>query len=384
MSRTIVTMLYCGQGMMTLVEGYDEASSQSADFLALIDCGGNAQEASKGLCYVADKVKARKHLDLVVISHQDRDHVGLLGVLGPLIPGCMSPRPAEKMRKGQIFHGGDDWSPTNKETLRRFAQDVGADIPVPLKSKDSIYGKAQFGPLGGSSSGSVQLRLLISNLSATSMRKNSTSAVVVVDTGSYRVVLPGDATHETMRAINRLEKRDLDQIRPVTALSLPHHGSLTTSAEGSSLAILEKFAQISMAPKHVCVSAGPENRYYHPAKAVVDSFTTVLGSKIANHGYVVYVTSPMASRKRILEHWDTVPTTKGIWSTVSSASDFVAAKVRRVNNPAAMTPVAANETNDIVITLDSNLPVENMVSYRRLPPTLLSGVADAVRYAPAP
>ena len=46
-SLTRVMILYCGQGMTTLVEIYDDGNvKDAADYLALIDCGGSGEPPS--------------------------------------------------------------------------------------------------------------------------------------------------------------------------------------------------------------------------------------------------------------------------------------------------------------------------------------------------
>ncbi|MFD0350586.1 hypothetical protein ACFQ0M_40305 [Kitasatospora aburaviensis] len=85
---TVVKLLWCGQGMTALVEIYnDGVEKEEADFLGLVDCGGDREYAQGALDYIARKVGARyrKLLDLVVVTQQDASHVGLFEDLGRLL-----------------------------------------------------------------------------------------------------------------------------------------------------------------------------------------------------------------------------------------------------------------------------------------------------------
>ena len=62
---------------------------------------------------------------------------------------------------------------------------------------------------------------------APSLRKNGTSAVVVIDYASERMILPGDSTWETLAFGNTLLKAwTTSPVQPVKVVSTPHHGSL--------------------------------------------------------------------------------------------------------------------------------------------------------------
>jgi glyoxylase-like metal-dependent hydrolase (beta-lactamase superfamily II) len=81
---TRVMILYCGQGMTTMVEVYDDGVvKDQADYLALIDCGGSSGAAEHAVNYVAGKILYAHGmtLDLLVISHQDGDHHSFLNQL---------------------------------------------------------------------------------------------------------------------------------------------------------------------------------------------------------------------------------------------------------------------------------------------------------------
>src|SRR5262245_12325682 len=101
---TLVRLLWSGQGMTTLVHCYAAGVEKDrADFLVLVDCGGNIEWGDLALNYIAAKVLATKEkkLGAVIISHQDQDHVCLLRGLGDRLRG--------KATVGLVILGGLSW-----------------------------------------------------------------------------------------------------------------------------------------------------------------------------------------------------------------------------------------------------------------------------------
>jgi hypothetical protein len=297
-SLTLVKMLFCGQGMMTLVEVYDDGVEKpAADFLALIDCGGELEYAQESLTFVTEKVRARTPptLDCVVISHQDSDHVRLLKSLGALL------EPLGATVTGPIFVGGEAW---NREAAKvgDFLKAVGrspSSVQHGSPGQSDYTGKADRSQLTHiARHGDVFLRLLVSNLRGAGRNvANSSSAVVVVENGSYSVVLPGDATFETMLYVNLIGNLKA-LLPPVIGCSLPHHGALATSVEnyksGKALTdfnwkIIEFFAQQAIAARRVAASAGPWNSHHHPVDEVINVFLKDNPTVIGEHSYVVYL-----------------------------------------------------------------------------------------------
>lgn len=299
-SLTLVKMLYCGQGMMTLVEVYnDGVEKDAADHLALVDCGGSSgTPTDDSLAYIATKVghQAAKKLACVVISHQDADHVRYLGLLGGNLPAGTT--------VDTIVVGGLQWGGPSLASLRTFAKAVGfaeKDIFWPAKGWTDYPPDGDAGKLGYRAKlGDTYLRLVISGVSVGGKDiKNVSSAVVAVDNGSYRIVLPGDATVETMRAINALPSI-ATLLQPVSAVSIPHHGALRTSVEnylsyskggrsgGFTYTVLEKFAGETLAAKRAGASAGPWNSHHHPMQEVMTRFypSTAPDTK---HSYVSWI-----------------------------------------------------------------------------------------------
>src|SRR5829696_151016 len=285
--------------MTTLVEIYDAGvEKKAADGLVLVDCGGNIEWGDAAVNYVAEKVLAKKDkvLDAVIISHQDQDHVILLRKLGDKLNG--------KATIGACFLGGLDWETSNENTVKYFLDAVGFDkkkVEFDAPKLSHYTGVTKPDKLRfWYRRGDVFLRALISGLVTTGrpdIRKNASSAVVVVDNGTWSVVLPGDATYQTMDAVNEI-KNIGTLLRPVIGLEIPHHGALRTAVEeyvankdptAFNYDIVDEFARVT-APHQVAASAGPWNTHHHPIEEVLERFDPQLHT-IDEHTYVSYVFS---------------------------------------------------------------------------------------------
>jgi len=300
---TIVRVLFCGQGMTTLVECYaDGVEKAQADFLVLVDCGGNKDYAEPALDYIRDKVLATKaqRLDGVVISHQDQDHVSLLRYLGERLKG--------RATVGRVYLGGLSWESSNTSTVKAFLRDVSYDenlvvFNAPYLShytgaivREKLGYWIRYGQ-GGQGGGEMFIRVLVSGFEtgARDIKKNASSTVIVVDIGSWKVVLPGDATYQTMLDVNTIMNID-DLLQPVAGLEIPHHGALRTAVEDYdakkdadqfNFQIIKEFAG-NLQTKWVMCSAGPWNTHKHPVEEVIDVFKGSLMTHL-QHGYVAYV-----------------------------------------------------------------------------------------------
>jgi beta-lactamase superfamily II metal-dependent hydrolase len=382
-SLTRVMILYCGQGMMTLVEIYSDGKEKpAADYLALIDAGGSPDKGGDlAVDYVAKKIldKADKKLDLVSISHQDGDHVRLLDGLKKKLEG-------KGATCGGLFAGGSDWLKGNKDTVKEFAKVVGIDAEkivfgVPQRSdysgakkRDELKHLAQFGD--------VFFRILVSNLPVTSsadIQKNASSAMVVIENGSYSVVLPGDATYQTMAAATGILQQVTPSLLPlVIGLEIPHHGAIRTAVEDYyskggvgdfNWTKLQEFARV-LSAKHVLASAGPRNSHNHPVEEVFWVFGPWLIT-MPSHDYTSYL---FTSWHQISNGWVT-------WTTSVAESSTV----QRLNFNQG-TWVAGNL--EVSITGPGLLATEDMVRF--IPRALVPGgagpddIEDLIVFAPAP
>jgi competence protein ComEC len=165
------------------------------------------------------------HLDRVMLSHRDTDHVGgaaavlatqpqadvwsSLSVDHPLLAG----RTSQRCEAGQTW----DWDGVHFQVLHPRAQDY--DVQPPPKP-------------------------------------NALSCVLRIDAGGQSTLLVGDIERAQEAA---LRERQGDALRS-TVLLAPHHGSKTSSSP-------EFLATVQ--PELVLIQAGYRNRYGHPAAEVV-------------------------------------------------------------------------------------------------------------------
>lgn len=390
---TRVKVLFCGQGMTTLVECYrDGVVKTKADYLALVDCGGNTEWGGEAIKYVAEKILATDgpKLNALIISHQDKDHVVLLKGLADKLED-------EGVTVGEVFLGGLDWEQSNMDSVTTFLDAVDYDVDdVTFDApKLSHYigvkepNKLRYWDLFGN----MRLRALVSGLvtpGRPDIRKNASSAVVVVDNGEWAVVLPGDATYQTMDAVNQI-KNIGKLLRPVIGLEIPHHGALRTAVEEYvankdpsefNFDIITRFAAI-LAPHQVAASAGPWNGHKHPIEEVLEVFDPHLHTT-ADHTYVSYVFSrPDGITHKGWTEYEDVTYTE--WCTVwaigdtakKSKSKFKFEKTEgRYNGPFIW--------GNINFDLQVGLPAERMVSFEPLGTIGPDPSDEPVPFAPAP
>lgn len=135
--------------------------------------------------------------------------------------------------------------------------------------------------------------------------ENNRSCVVMIDTGSVRILLTGDIEAKA-------EKRLIQQYGQglkADVLIAPHHGSRTSSTQA--------FIDL-VSPQQVIFSNGYKNRFRHPNAAVVDRYRAIDAEVMstANTGAVVYhfmvgekqmdgsqLTSRVLSRQKNRRYW---------------------------------------------------------------------------------
>lgn len=390
---TVVMVLWVGQGMTTLVECYDDGvHKEAADALVLVDCGGNIEWGDHGLDYVARKVlaKADKQLDALVISHQDQDHVILLKGLGKRLTG--------QATVGSVFLGGLHWEAPNIKYVSDFLDAVGYD------KSTVVFDAPRLSHYEGVKTpdklsywfrrGDMHIRVLVSGLVTTGrpdIKKNASSAVVVVDNGTWSVVLPGDATYQTMDAVNDI-KRIETLLRPVIGLEIPHHGALRTAVEEYvankepdqfNFDIITEFATV-VSPHNVAASAGPWNTHKHPIEEVLQVFESHVG-RSDEHTYVSYIFARPDGRTH--EGWTTfteVPFTE--WCTIWAIGE-TAKKSKSESKGVKDGPnKGAFVFGDISFRLGGavELAPEEMVAFHPRGTIGLGPAAEPVYYAPAP
>lgn len=227
-----VTFLDVGQG-----DGiYLEAEGKSM----LVDCG-SSQEESVGENVLIPFLKSRgiRHLDAVVISHSDLDHVsGIRDLLedtecGISIGNMILPMAA---RTDEV-----------SQELVTQAWERGVEVGY-CGAGDSLTGI-----LGQD----IDMRCLHPDKDVLGEDRNENSLVLLVSYQNFSMMLTGDIGQDVEREL--MERYALS---PVTVLKAAHHGS----AQSSSREFLEK-----VRPAYVVFSYGEGNSYGHPAPQAVEN-----------------------------------------------------------------------------------------------------------------
>jgi hypothetical protein len=335
---TRVIALYVGQGMAHLVEVYYDGSkypAKSPDVLALIDFGGDQDVADDAVTYVVNQLKAQARdkrtptFGLTVISHQDKDHLILLKPLTAAILAA-----GLDISFGTVFLGGLVWSNANKKVVDDF---FGVSRLRPRYAWDTAERSDYDGATKRSEVkrllwvGNTYFRILVSQLRAAGgpdIKKNASSCVLVIENGENSIVLPADATWQTMQYVNALydDWGTAPLVPTVRALEVPHHGALRTAVENYKASdpiskfgfdVINAFAKNCSAPS-VFASAGRYNNHGHPVKEVLDVFKPYVGPDVM-HTIVAWLFTPTVKGVKTSKSigYREIATSRNIWTTLT-------------------------------------------------------------------
>lgn len=289
--------LWCDQGMAHVLRIVPKNSSTPAA-LCVFDFGAEQMfkskilreaQAAPAVTYLIKTLKElpTPRIEYFVISHQDTDHWSLVKYFLDEIE-----EQEIELEVGKLYYGGADWGPGAKEQMRRLGEYAEEVAPQTVKFSD--YTTPDTAPSMLGQIGDVTIHTLMVNSpvasKAASIRKNGTSAVIVIRLGGWMMILPGDATYETLEAINATLKTWTkgSPITPCWVLSVPHHGSLATIVPDSSASVLnfsatDQFVKYCEARSTVA-SAGIQNSFKHPYLSVLSKFSASTWSRGYRHG----------------------------------------------------------------------------------------------------
>jgi len=320
-SRVEWEMLWCDQGMANLIKVYRDGAPATEGPAAVIlaDFGTDvyaktqidgAETVAPPIKTIINAIKDRGYLiDMVIVSHQDKDHWQLLIKLLAAIEeiNLKSPQPVA-LTIGKLFRGGKLYGPKATAAMKALEAKT-SEASCVWTTLASSYGEARSDITSFAKYGTVSFRLLTVNgpsavgATGASIIKNASSAVVVVDMVTQCFVLPGDATWHTFLDVNaKLDRWKTTFKNPAlsncAALSAPHHGSFTTSIRKRTTPIrgldktvfepTEEFLE-KIAARRVGVSAGEKQKYGHPDSymiALFKKYAIATGSSVDIHTIV--------------------------------------------------------------------------------------------------
>lgn len=236
-----LTSLYVGQGDSTVViTPYQK--------VMVID-GGNFGQGKVVERYI--KYKGLCHINALIISHSDADHMG--GALELL---------ETNLKIHKVLISESDHS----EPLQSLLQ-ICKEKQVPVyrvKAQDQVL------------LDSVQMTCLAPIHKTIHDNINDNSMVFSLNYGAFTALFTGDKSKNSDTII-------YESMEPISLLKVSHHGSRT----GTSNSLLLK-----LQPRYAMISCGRNNRYGHPHKEVVDLLEAaeVNVSRIDLEGAICYET----------------------------------------------------------------------------------------------
>jgi hypothetical protein len=323
-----VIALHCDQGMGTLVKVYDDSVMDELAYLALFDLGSDSKDwffAGDALDTVWGSLdtKVDHKLDVLMLSHQDKDHWNLLPNLRGMISGSSW---KDQFTLGQLWRGGLDWGPQATTEFNMWQTEYNVkghsftDCTSGYRTPGAVQHLTNY-------DAKVWINLVVTNVqssrSAPDLIRNGSSMVICINFGGNRVIIPGDATSETLWAINYYWDKWADAtpsqtlpIVPCVLLAVPHHGALRTIADNfdsdkPKLTIAQEFAG-NVQPLKLAASAGLVASYGHPSKRVLDILDTSKKSKWDPHSYVAYVEADS-------KWYEYDKVTRGVYTTIETA-----------------------------------------------------------------
>ena len=210
---------------------------------ALVECDGHymlidgGNKADSDLIYTILKDKKIEHLDILVGTHADEDHVGGLA-------GALNYAKADLTLCPVLTYDSKAF-----ENFAKYADKNGNGITIPNVGDTYSLGSAQ---------------IIVAAVN-TDTNSNDTSIVLKIVYKETSFLFTGDAEILTEETLSK-SAFDLS----ATVLKVGHHGSATSSSEEFLKAV---------APEYAVISVGEDNDYGHPTQTVLDRLGS-LGVKV--------------------------------------------------------------------------------------------------------
>jgi hypothetical protein len=321
-----MTMLFVDQGMGNLITLTTKNDPADVKYNALIDFGTKSTDKAgpDTVTWVANILtnggKKNAVLNLVVISHKDDDHWSLFPALNEAIIKLKKTLSITTLYYGDEAGNYNIISKKYGVTVIDYLAKLVTGNYYYLPDEASHYKKkphlSDFAEFDGVRFVPVIGNVITSRQSSKDIVANTLSIVMAVLYKDIPIVLPGDATAETLAAIYELLEAggDIDEIKSAFMLSVPHHGALRTLASNykstnANLNVATDFAA-ELDAWNVGASAGFEN-YGHPDEEVMDLFAAYAQKRPRAHDYVVF--------SRTKNYWVKKSTKEGIFTTYLTA-----------------------------------------------------------------
>jgi competence protein ComEC len=255
-----VTVLDVGQGLAVVI--------QTANRVLVYDTGprfSDTFDAGSGVIYPFLRARGIRHIDHLVVSHLDNDHIGGLESLLRLLPVD---------RLSMSFPAGNQFVPQQALPCQRgdkWEWDLVAfEFLFPLPGSDYVG--------------------------------NDSSCVLHIRAGAQSILIPGDIEARSERQLLDIAGASLSS----DVLIAPHHGSNSSSTRALVQAV---------SPQHVIYSAGYRSQYGHPAANVIATYeaqgvkawNTALSGAISLQLGQTAVLEPRPYRMLVRRYWYSCP-----------------------------------------------------------------------------
>jgi len=216
----------------------------------LIDAGRD-QSVLRGLGDVMSFYD--RHIDYVLTTHADADHIGGLGDI---------------LDRFEVAHVIRTENESNTPTWLRAARKIEAEGAVVTMAR-----RGQVFDLGGG----AYLQILFPDIDPRDMESNASSIVARLVYGDTAFMLTGDSPKAIEEYLVLVEGENLKS----DVLKAGHHGSRTSTSE----LFLDE-----VRPSYAVISAGANNSYGHPHVEVTDALFNagVITLSTAEDGHVVF------------------------------------------------------------------------------------------------
>ncbi len=271
--------------------GQADASLITCDGHAMLIDGGDSE--SSNLIYTYLKKLNVNHLDYIIGSHPDADHIG--GLAGAL----------NYAKADTAFCSVTEHDSRAFNSFVKYLGYQGKSIAVPALGSEYTLGEAKFKIVGP-----------VKKADDT----NDNSLVIKLTHGSNTFLFTGDAENA--------EESDIvasGENITSTVLKVPHHGSSTSSSAAFVNAV---------APKYAVISVGVNNSYGHPGDDVVQ--------RLESSGAKIYRTDL---------NGDIICTSDGQNLSFTTEKNAAAGSNSTNNNSAATAVGNSNVTNDTSVSV---------------------------------